>query len=253
MFPNDSIRECRDRISRELEALGVRRGGVLMVHSSYKSPGPVPGGIQTLIDGLVQALGEEGTLLMPGLSYETVTRANPCFDVRITPVCVGAVPEYFRKLPGTLRSVHPTHSVCGRGALAGELFLGHELDTTPCGPHSPFAQLRLVGGQVLMLGCGLLHNTMIHAVEEAAGAPYLFEPEPLVYRVTGHDGVEREAAHSRHADFPQHFDRPAAALLGRGLTEGPVLQAQCWLYDAGRLWDHALDMLGNDIYSFFKD
>jgi aminoglycoside 3-N-acetyltransferase len=250
---SDGIRECGYSIRSDLERLGVARGGALLVHSSFKSLGHVPGGIQTLIGALADALGPEGTLLMPSLSYATVTRANPRFDVRHTPSCVGAVPEYFRKLPGTLRSVHPTHSMCGRGRLAGELFRDHMLDDTPCGPHSPYARLRHAGGQILMLGCGLLHNTTMHAVEEAAGAPYLFEPEPIVYRITDRDGVEHAATHRRHADFPQHYDRAANGLSGRGLAEGQVQDAQCWLYDAGKLWGHAMDMLGDDILSFYKD
>lgn len=253
MFQTDMIRECRKKIRDELLALGVARGGVLLAHSSFKSLGNVPGGIQTLIDGLADALGPDGTLLMPGLSYMAVTRENPRFDVRSTPSCVGAAPECFRKLEGTLRSIHPTHSVCGRGRLAEELFRDHPLDTTPCGPHSPFARLRHVDGQILMLGCGLLHNTSMHAVEEAAGAPYLFGSEPITYTLTGYDGGEQTVAHQRHLDFPQHYDRPAEGLLGRGLAQGRVLEAQCWLYDAGRLWDHALGMLGDDIYSFYKD
>lgn len=253
MFQNDENRDCVQKISRDLAALGVERGRALLVHSSFKSLGRAPGGIRTLIDGLLDALGEGGTLLMPSLSYMTVTREQPYFNVRSTPSCVGAVPEFFRAMEGTLRSVHPTHSMCGRGPLAGELFRDHELDTTPCGPHSPFARLKDFRGRVLMLGCGLLHNTSMHAVEEAAGAPYLLEPEPLVYRITGYDGFEREVAHRRHADFPQHYDRIADGLMSHGLAEGRVLDAQCWLYDAGRMWAHALDMLGNDIYSFYKD
>ena len=36
--------EQSERIAADLRALGVKAGGVLLVHSSFKSLGPVPGG-----------------------------------------------------------------------------------------------------------------------------------------------------------------------------------------------------------------
>lgn len=245
--------DCRTQIRDDLIKLGVRPGGVLMVHSSFKSLGPVPGGIQTLIDGLKDALRPEGTLLMPGLSWEAVDAEHPFFDVRQTPTCVGAIPEYFRKMKGTIRSVHPTHSVCGQGNLVEELFRDHKLDTTPCGEQSPFSKLKYYNGQVLMLGCGLLCNTTIHAVEEAAGAPYLFQPEPVEYTITGYDGIAIKSVHKRHGHAPQNFDRVRPGLIGSGLAEGYVLKAFCHLYDARALWDHALAMMKEDISCFVRD
>lgn len=245
--------ECRCRIREDLLRLGVRPGGPLLVHSSFRSLGAVPGGIQTLIDALADALGPEGTLLMPALSWSSVDRRNPVFDARHTPSCVGAVPECFRLQEGTLRSMHPTHSMCGRGPLVQVLFRNHADDTTPCGVNSPFARLRFHGGQILMLGCGLLPNTSMHAAEECAGAPYLFETEPVVYTLTGFDGNTAEAVHRRHASFPQHYDRIKPRLLGHGLVEGRVLEAKCHLMDVGALWDCATGMLGEDILCFTRD
>ena len=250
---NSDHRACSAKIREELLSLGVTPGGVLLVHSSYKSLGPVPGGIQTVIDGLAGALGPEGTLLMPALSWVSVDREHPEFDVRTTPSCVGAIPETFRTLAGTERSMHPTHSVCGRGPLAHELFQGHILDRTPCGIHSPFSRLRHFHGQILMLGCGLRPNTSMHAVEEAAWAPYLLEPEPVEYVLTGYDGAKVTALHRRHSHFPQLYDRVAPMLRGRGLAEGPVLDARCHLLDAGALWQAVLERLAEDIHFFIRE
>jgi len=77
--------------------------------------GHVPGGPETVIRGLLGALGEGGTLLMPALSYNLVRLAAPdvypLFDYKNTPSIVGKITEYFRTRPGTLRSLHPTHNV----------------------------------------------------------------------------------------------------------------------------------------------
>ncbi len=158
--------ELNETLVRDLLALGVRPGGVLLVHSSLRSLGPLPGGAESVIRALLAALGPDGTLLTPALSFASVGRDRPIFDARQTPSCVGALSEAFRTRPGTLRSVHPTHSVCGAGCLAGELLGDHERDTTPVGPHSPFARLPAVHGQILFLGCGLRPNTSMHGVEE---------------------------------------------------------------------------------------
>lgn len=106
-----------------------------------RSLGKVPGGAETVVLGMLQALGEDGTLLMPALSYAHIDAENPVFDVLNTPSCVGALPEYFRTRPGTIRSVHPTHSVCGVGIQAESLLKNHHLDTTPCGEHSPLSRI----------------------------------------------------------------------------------------------------------------
>ena len=111
-------------------------GAALLVHSSLRSLGPLDGGAEMVVQSLLEALGPQGTLLMPALSYRTVGPQSPVFNVTTTPSCVGALPEYFRTRPGTLRSVHPTHSASGLGPQAQDLLGEHIRSTTPCGPYS---------------------------------------------------------------------------------------------------------------------
>jgi len=240
-------REVVRRIADDLLALGVRRGGVLLVHTSLSAMGHVAGGAETAIQGLLQALGPEGTLLMPALSYEIVTPENPVFDVRRTPSNVGAVPEFFRTRPGTRRSVHPTHSVCGVGPLAEALLGEHILDDTPCGPHSPFRRLRDVGGQILMLGCGIEPNTSIHGIEELVEPPYLFGPS-LRYCLALADGRVQHKIYRPHnfLGWVQRYDRVGTLLDQDGLKHGAVLAARTYLLKAPALWDAVLAALGQD-------
>ncbi len=227
-------------LSAALRDLGVRPGGSLLVHSSMRALGRVPGGAETVVRGLLAALGDEGTLLMPALTYERVRSSHPVFDVRGTPSNVGLIPEHFRLRPGTLRSVHPTHSVCAVGPQA-EHFLGAHLeDSTPVGPHSPFRRLRDAGGQILMLGCGLRPNTSMHGVEELVEPHYLFR-EPLTYRLILWDGAVIEKTYRRHGfeGWEQRYDRVAEVLREPHLREGSVLAAHCHLIEAVALWDAA--------------
>jgi aminoglycoside 3-N-acetyltransferase len=246
--------EARARLAADLRALGVRGGGVLLVHSSLRSLGPLPGGAETVVLGLLDALGEAGVLLMPALSYETVGAHSPVFDVRRTPSCVGALPEYFRTRPGSLRSVHPTHSVSGVGPRAPALLGDHLHDMTPVGPGSPLCKVRDADGQILFLGCGLRPNTSMHGVEELVEPPYLYAGF-VDYRVTLADGSESVMRVRSHdfAGWTQRYDRLEPLMEGRGLRAGPVLQATAHLIEAAPMWEIALSALRRDPLCFVDE
>lgn len=236
------------RMAEQLRALGLRPGGIVLVHSSLSSLGKVAGGPATVIAGLRQALGPRGTLLLPALSYMHVGPQQRVYDVKKTPSNVGAIPEYFRRLPSTLRSVHPTHSVCGRGPLAKTVLGGHQRDSTPCGPNSPFRSLRNLGGQILFLGCSLKPNTSMHGVEELEKPPYLFGKLRRYRSLLPGGRVLRQC--SREHDFKgwrQRYDRLAPLLKKAGaLNSGRVLGAQAQLVEARPMWDLARLALKQD-------
>ena len=221
--------------------LGVRPGGVLLVHASLRSLGPLDGGPETVILSLLEAIGPQGTLLMPALSYATVGPQSPIFNVTTTPSCVGALPEYFRTRPGTIRSVHPTHSVSGVGPLAEDLLSQHIRSTTPCGPYSPFARLPDAGGQILFIGCGLRPNTSLHAVEEHVEPVYLYG-EDVAYQVILADGSRQKMVVRSHSfkGWTQRYDRLAQYLSAPELRQRNVLSASCYLVEASAMWDATL-------------
>jgi aminoglycoside 3-N-acetyltransferase len=235
------------QIAEDVQAAGVRKGGVLLVHSSLSALGYVPGGPETVVRGLLTALGSEGTLLMPALSYEYVTANYPVFDVRHTPSNVGAIPEHFRTRPGTQRSIHPTHSVCGVGPKTLRLIKDHYHDNTPCGPHSPFHMLPKYRGQILMLGCGLRPNTSMHGIEELVTPPYLFGSK-LPFQLVLRDGYRVHKIYQTHGfmGWAQRYDRVAHVLGAEDLKRGTVLNAEVYVIEAAALWDKALVTLRRD-------
>jgi aminoglycoside 3-N-acetyltransferase len=245
--------EAQDRIASDLLKAGLRCGGAALVHSSLSSLGHVPGGAETVIRALLDALGPDGTLLLPALSYEHANARSPFFDVDHTPSNVGLIPETFRTRPGTLRSVCPTHSVCGAGPRAQELLGEHHLDDTPCGPRSPFRKLRDAGGQVVFLGCGLRPNTSMHAIEEIAQPPYLFGPL-VTYQVTLPTG-ERVNQNCRSHNFKgwgQRYDRIGPLLKDGGLHTGMVLAAYVYVLDCQPMWEQALAAYARDPLYFVE-
>ena len=244
--------EAQKRIAEDLLASGLRRG-VVLVHSSLRSMGYVPGGGETVIRGLSDALGPDGTLLMPALSYEYVDAARPLFDVLRTPSNIGMIPEIFRTRPGTMRSIHPTHSVCGIGAQAERFLENHHLDETPCGAHSPYRILRDYEGQILFIGCGLKPNTSMHGVEELVEPPYLFGPT-ITYRVNLPGGNELQLKCRRHdfAGWAQRYDRIGPLLKDDGLKIGTVLAATIHLLECRPMWERAQAALQRDPFFFVE-
>lgn len=176
-------------IVRDLEALGVQPGMLLNVHSAMSKLGFVVGGAQTVVDGLLQALGPAGTLAMPAHSAQLSEPANwqnppaperwwdeiraqmPAYDPAHTPTrSMGAVPELFRTYPGVHRSDHPQVSHAAFGPLAAEITAEHPLDCL-FGDASPIGKLYALDGWVLLLGVGHGNNTVLHLAEDRAEFP----------------------------------------------------------------------------------
>ena len=241
--------ETTAKIAADLRRLGIQFGDLILVHSSLSALGVVPGVAETVVRGLLQAIGKSGTLLMPALSYEQ--KPHHLHNTRLTPSNVGAIPEHFRLREGTLRSVHPTHSVCGVGPAAAELLREHIKDHTPCGPHSPFNRMIAWGAKIVMLGCGLLPNTTMHALEEYIVPPYLFG-EDCFYTITDGDGVTFTKTYTTHnfRGWKQRYDRVAELPDTRFLHRGMVLNAVTYIMDANGLKNAVLQKMREDCLFF---
>ena len=227
--------------------MGLVSGDTIMVHSSFKALGNISGGIETVIQGFLDAIGTEGTLLMPALSW--ALRPPEIFDSQLTPTNVGAIPEYFRTRKGTSRSVHPTHSVCAVGRRVHELLDDHCLDCTPCGPHSPFRKLTETNGKIVMLGCGLSPNTTMHALEEYVEPQYLYG-QSYVFGIIDQQGKTYQKEYRTHGfskhGYVQRYDRVMQLDYSSFLISGQVLQAATFVMDAPKLKSAVLRKLKED-------
>ena len=230
------------QIASDARALGVRPGSALLVHSSLRSLGKKGIHPQEVIDGLLLALGDHGTLVFPALSYLHCGPAHSLtFDVRNTPSNVGALPEYFRtSVPEVRRSLCPTHSCCAVGEKRDTVVGEHHLDDTPAGEHSPFRRVMELDGSVLFLGCGTNCNTSMHAVEELSRPDYLFE-DCYTYTMIREDGSSYEQRCYAH-DFrgvSQVYRRMEDLLSDTELQQGNILAASCHLMRCVPMWEKA--------------
>lgn len=166
-------------LTRDLISLGVERGDVLLVHSSFKSLGAVEGGAATVVAALEAVLGASGTLLMPSFNLTGKTTADrvAMWNLQTTPASTGYLTEFFRLMPGTLRSDHPSHSIAARGKLAQWITSDHRSQRGPDSPwdilpwgkaygvDSPMMRALDSNAQVLMLGTEYKTLTYFHLVE----------------------------------------------------------------------------------------
>lgn len=242
-----------EKLIYDLQKLGVQKNDNLLVHASFKSLGIVAGGPEIVISSLLESIGENGTLLMPALSYETVTKNQPFFNVIETPSCVGALTEYFRQRLGTLRSLHPTHSISAYGKKVEFFIKNHEQDNTPVGPNSPLSKLKDEHGKILFIGCGLRPNTSMHGVEEFAKPEYLFNGK-VTFTIADTDGKLKQYEHITHgfSGWKQRYDRVENILSEHELKKGKLLKADCYLMDSKALWKKASEKLKEDPLYFVE-
>ena len=218
---------------RFLRALGVRLGGVLLVHASLSGTGLAPAVVR---DALLDVLGPEGTLVMPAFTPENsdtsehhrtltaglteaekaVHRARmPAFDPAVTPCpAVGALADCVRTTRGAVRSAHPQTSFAAIGPRARDLLTGHDLHSH-LGERSPLARLYAAKAQILLFRVGFEVCSALHLAEYRMAPP----PPMRTYRCVAGSGdwISYEDIVLDDSDF---------AAIGALLPRGPLPEAE---------------------------
>lgn len=247
------------RLRRELTSLGVRRGTVLLTHCSMRAIGRVEGGATTLLDALLAALGEGGTLAAPAQSLsKSMTSAEtrrtlaglcpsargrylesvPDFDPATTPTeAMGALAEAIRTHAGSRRSGHPTTSFTAIGRRAEELTASHPHDRL-LGDDSPLGWMYRQGAFVLLLGVGFDKCTAFHLGEDVSVSP----SRSYRFKV---DGGWREVRGARDYDDSDFAELGARFEIEHQdeVASGTVGSAACRLFPLAAAADFAAKWL----------
>jgi aminoglycoside 3-N-acetyltransferase len=173
----------RARLLSDLRALGIAPGMVLGVHSSLRRVGWVQGGADTVIAALMDAVGPEGTLIMPhyrvsmavpvsaadraaGVDY--IVRRISWTDLRAR-TGMGRIADAFAQRSDVARGPQRVHTQVAWGPRAGRFCQGYE-------------PLLRAGGSVLLLGVQFDRCSVLHAAEPPASLPadLPFVPAPPV-------------------------------------------------------------------------
>jgi aminoglycoside 3-N-acetyltransferase len=151
----------------------VEAGDTMLVHSSYKSFGPVDGGPQTVIRALELALDTDGdgTLIMPTFNFDF--NKGQAWDVRTTPSKMGVLTEVVRQDPRARRVFHPFYSFAILGKHAE--MLGNLRYKSAYERNSVFGKLRDLDGKIMVIGLSYNDSmTFFHHIEQMEGVDYRF-------------------------------------------------------------------------------
>ena len=176
-------------LKHDFEALGVKPGAIIIMHSSLSKIGWIVGGLVSVIRAIMQTLTPSGTLVMPTFTggnsepskwqnppvpeswWEIIRKEMPAFEPQITPTRgIGKIVELFRNWPGVLRSNHPMSSFAAWGKNAKFIIENHEL-IDDLGEGSPISRLYKLDAQILLIGVTHENNTSIHLAEYRSDFP----------------------------------------------------------------------------------
>jgi aminoglycoside 3-N-acetyltransferase len=270
----------RSRLVRDLRKLGLRPGGVVMVHCRMSALGRVVGGAEVVVRALLDVLGPEGTLVaytgwqdappddLDALDEEArraYLEEHPAYDPRValSRRDHGRIPEALRTWPGALHSGHPEAGVVAVGPLARAITAGHPYDDA-YGAGTPYARLVDFGGRVVILGAPLDTATLVHhaeAVAEVSGK------RRVGYRYPVLEGGERVWRHFSDIDTSEGA-LPYERVIGEGADyvgyimrsafdagagrSGLVGEATAYLVGARELVAHAVGWIERNFASGFS-
>lgn len=246
-------------LNRALVELGVVAGDVVMVHSAFDSFLGFQGGPVDAIRTLQEVVGggARGTLMMPTIPFRGTAveyaLGDPVFDVRQTVSRMGLLTELFRRSPGVVRSIHPTHSVAVWGNRAEAIIAGHERAETPCGRSTPYEKLLEYDGKILL--AGVPANTMtfcyfiVEELEPQLAIP-VFTRETYSMRWRDADGAVRV---SNMRLFSLRLDHDLGPLVGelkrrRQWREGRVGSLRLMLLRARDVYDAAVALADKGMF-----
>lgn len=146
-----------------MQKQGLRKGSNVLLHSSWDEFYNYKGSPKEFIDVLIEAIGPEGTLVMP--AYPLLRKKDSIFDLNMTPTAAGLIPEVFRNYPGVKRSVN-IHSVSALGKYADFLTRDHIYSVTSWDIQSPYYRLSEINGIVFGIGLGKAFvGTIMHCID----------------------------------------------------------------------------------------
>ena len=248
-------------LERALDKLGLRQGDTVLVHSSFNPYSGFQGSPENLIDVFLKTVGPEGNLLMVSLPYSTSSisylQKLKLFDVRKTPSRMGMISELFRRRPGVLRSLHPTHPMLAYGPKAEWIVAGHEDCLYPCGPGTPFEKLAQLNGKILFFYVGFTYLTFFHYLEHLVHQklPFpLYTDKPFDVPVIDGNGKERTV--KTYVFTPDAIRRRRPDPLQRDfwrrgvIKKGRVGATKLLLVDANKAIASALDMVRRGVFFY---
>lgn len=221
----------RAQIVGALRQAGVTPGRTVFSHANIAFFGPVEGArsmpdlVQVMLEAFSQALGDDGTLVLPVFTYSFGSdKTDKVFDLQHSLSTTSAMGNALVTGLAGCRSADPMLSVVAVGRRAAELTAG--IDPICFGPDSIWARLHAEDALIcnLNLDSG---STFLHWVERELGVPYR-QDIPMSGTIID-QGVPRAATITytgRALDDPQaapRFEAFHRAALAQGVSRTVAL------------------------------
>jgi len=235
----------RDELAADLRTLGIVEGDTLLLHPSLTSIGPVEGGPEAVFGALEEVLGESGTLALPSFAFNVASQYPEPYDPRHTPSRVGALTDLFWRRDGVRRGRHPSHALAARGRHAARL-VEDNVRYSPYDIRGAFGKLYAMDAKIVLMGCSLAPNSMLHALEDWADLPSMF---PEAYHYVDEAGRRVEVTYQkepqRHRNFytveTSQYERE---FRNRGLIrEGDIGLARTFVMSARAVMDTGMALI----------
>lgn len=241
----------KNDISNALKNVGINYGDIVLVHSSFKSLGELQDGAETVVSGFLQAIGDDGTLVMPTFVQKDFENAYKTWHID-KESDTGYLTNYFRRRYGSYRSNQATHSVAAFGCLAKCLTETHgesgrrigDMGDTPFAKDSPWEKMYQLNAKILLLGVDPIVITFRHYAEYC----FMGECVEKLLAIGCHeDMVECLADHNKTGVWPHLYNR---VLFPRLESMGYVARTKCGnaeiaCIEAKVFVDYATDCLKN--------
>ena len=244
-----------ETIKSILKSMGLPKDAVLIVHSSIRDLSRQGFKAQAIIESLLESI-PDGTLLMPTMTWKTVTPENPIFDEMHSPSHTGVLTEIFRTQYATARSLHPTHSVAGLGPQASKLLATHHVDSSPVSPNSPYGLMREYPSYILLLGVGIEVCTAIHLPEEIMAPDLYLLPieEAESYTLIDRNSKLFSYHLRRHAKAARNtsFFNKILPFLEKGLSYSTIGDTKLQLISMDKLMRVTIQKLSNNPQFFIQ-
>jgi aminoglycoside 3-N-acetyltransferase len=142
-------------LSKRFAAAGLKPNDTIFIRTSLEAANAFNGGAMSYLKELMNYFSS-GTIVMSSYTFNKtpllVLAENPLFNPNTSTDQLNLVSELFRRTPGVVRSVHPTHSLCAYGKHADWLVADHHKSDFCYGPDSPFARLYELNAKEISVG-----------------------------------------------------------------------------------------------------
>jgi len=166
-----------------LKKLDIQKGDIVWVYTSLGMLG-IPEGYHSMEDvcrfyfeGLKEAVGEEGTIIVPTYCYtlgRNLASEPAVYDPKTTPAEIGPFPEFFRRQEGVIRSKDPMIPVAAWGRRAKEII--SDISPNSYGHGSVFEKLlNYENVKICNIGLGPNWIPYIHYLDWLHKVPFRYD------------------------------------------------------------------------------